>query len=716
MASDFLDNRASRASSYSNGSILCNNKKTIKGTRNEFQTLRIFDGKPMKDILSAIGGTPLVKLNRIPQSFGIKCNIYAKLEYMSSGGSTKDRIAKRMVEIAEECGALKPGMTIIEPICANTGIGLALVAAVKGYNCIAIVPEKTSHDKITTLKALGATVVHVPNDSACDFMNFALKIQKEIKDSVILDQFSNIANPLAHYESTGAEILYALDNKVDAIVSVVNTGGSFSGIGRRIKEKCPNVKVGKLNYTGNDFIPISFGQEIIDEFIEVTDGESFRMARRLIREEGLLCGGSSGAAIIAAIKACEDMSEGQNCIVILHDTVRNYMTKFVSDDWMISKGFIKKIAKEAIRPKSEHHYGSSIDYPPKSRKVDYVWSTLNPEINTFPIPFKPWRGAPNRAAGETAQSLPNFHRPMLFKNALEAIGNTPLVKLNKISESMGIKCQVYVKCEYLNPAGSVKDRIALRMIEVAEQQGKLKPGMTIIEPTSGNTGLGLAMVSAIRGYRCIIVMPEKMSREKADIIQAFGAEVVRTPTEVSTDSPDSHFGVAMRLRDEIKGAIILDQFQNICNPLAHYENTAEEILYALDDHVDMYVAGTGTGGTLTGAAYKIKEICPNCIIVAADPEGSILANPLTSRPSLYEVEGIGDDFLPLTLDRNIVDIWAKTNDKDSFKMARRLIREEGILCGGSSGSNLCAALQNAKCLSEDQKCVVILPDGIRNYM
>lgn len=265
----------------------------------------------------------------------------------------------------------------------------------------------------------------------------------------------------------------------------------------------------------------------------------------------------------------------------------------------------------------------------------------------------------------------------------------------------------------------MKDRISLRMVEDAERDGILKPGDTIIEPTSGNTGIGLALAAAVKGYRCIIVMPEKMSMEKVDVLRALGAEIVRTPTNARFDSPESHVGVAWRLKNEIPNSHILDQYRNASNPLAHYDSTAEEILQQCDGRVDMVVVGAGTGGTITGLARKLKEKCPTCKVIGVDPEGSILAEPeelnQTDKTG-YEVEGIGYDFIPTVLDRTVVDKWYKANDEESFSMARALIREEGLLCGGSSGTAMSVAVKAAQELREGQRCVVILPDSVRNYM
>ena len=301
---------------------------------------------------------------------------------------------------------------------------------------------------------------------------------------------------------------------------------------------------------------------------------------------------------------------------------------------------------------------------------------------------------------------------MLCDSILETIGKTPLVKLHRVGSNLD--CNLYAKCEFFNPGGSIKDRIAYQMVMDAEEQGRIKKGDTLIEPTSGNTGIGLALAGAVRGYRVIITMPEKMSREKQVVLEALGAEIIRTPTEAAWDAPESHISVANRLQKELPNAHILDQYGNPSNPDAHYKNTAEEILRDLDNKVDMVVMGAGTGGTISGVAKRIKEACPDCVIVGADPEGSILAGG--DEVGTYKVEGIGYDFIPDVLNRGLVDRWVKKKDRQSFQLSRRLIREEGLLCGGSSGSALYAALKEATGLKEGQNCVVLLPDGVRNYM
>ena len=301
---------------------------------------------------------------------------------------------------------------------------------------------------------------------------------------------------------------------------------------------------------------------------------------------------------------------------------------------------------------------------------------------------------------------------MILNNILEAIGNTPIVRLDKVGSDL--RCNLFAKCEYLSPGGSVKDRIGFRMIDEAEKSGQIKPGDTLIEPSSGNTGIGLALAAAVKGYKLIITMPEKMSMEKEVVLEALGAKIIRTPTEVSYDDPKSLFGVAKQLQKETPNSHILDQYSNNNNPDAHYNGTAQEIIDEFGDTLDMVVISTGTGGTITGIAKKLKESISNIEIVGVDPVGSILGGGSEVTP--YHVEGIGYDFFPDVLDNSLVDKYIKTTDKDSFAMAKRLIKEEGLLIGGSCGAAVWGAIEAAKNLDSNKNVLVILPDSIRNYL
>ena len=297
------------------------------------------------------------------------------------------------------------------------------------------------------------------------------------------------------------------------------------------------------------------------------------------------------------------------------------------------------------------------------------------------------------------------------------IGNTPLVRLNKIAKN--VKPIMLVKLESLNPGGSVKDRIGIAMIETAEKQGFVKPGGTIVEPTSGNTGMGLAMAASVKGYKMIFTMPDKMSEEKRSLLRAFGAEVVVTPTNVPPDSPQHYIRVAERLARETPNSFMPNQYVNKMNPLAHYQTTGPEIYRQTDGELDMLVCGVGTGGTITGTGRYLKERKRKIRIVGVDPEGSIFYQRFQGKKEEahpYFVEGIGEDFMPGTFDMSLVDEFVRVSDRDAFHMARRLAREESILVGGSGGAAVVGALKMAEGLMEKQVVVTLLPDTGRNYL
>ncbi len=299
-----------------------------------------------------------------------------------------------------------------------------------------------------------------------------------------------------------------------------------------------------------------------------------------------------------------------------------------------------------------------------------------------------------------------------YDNVVEMIGNTPLVRLRNVAE--GIQATVLAKVEYVNPGGSVKDRIALRMVEDAEAAGILRPGGTIVEPTSGNTGVGLALVAQLKGYKCVFVCPDKVSQDKQDVLRAYGAEVVVCPTAVAPEDPRSYYNVSDRLAREIPGAWKPNQYANPANPRSHYETTGPELWKQTEGRITHFVAGVGTGGTISGIGQYLKEASGGKVkVIGADPEGSVYSGG-TGRP--YLVEGVGEDFWPETYDRGVADEIIEVSDQQSFEMTRRLAREEGLLVGGSCGMAAVAALEVARSAGPDDVIVVLLPDGGRGYL
>lgn len=310
--------------------------------------------------------------------------------------------------------------------------------------------------------------------------------------------------------------------------------------------------------------------------------------------------------------------------------------------------------------------------------------------------------------------------PQISENILDTLGNTPLVQLNRVSR--GLKCQLVAKVEYFNPGQSVKDRIGVTIIEDAERQGLLKPGGTIVEATSGNTGVGLAMAAIVKGYKCIFVMPDKMSEEKIRVLRAYGAKVVVTPTNVEPEDPRSYYSVARQIASETPNAILANQYHNPVNPQTHYDITGPEIWRQTAGKIDVFVAGMGTGGTITGVARYLKQMNPKIQIVGVDPVGSILYDYFytgkMTEAHVYKTEGIGEDFIPSNYDFSVIDDMVKVNDKETMLMTRRLVREEGIFAGISCGSAVAGAVRYCadRALGPDKMVVVLLPDSGSRYL
>src|SRR4051812_15921370 len=317
----------------------------------------------------------------------------------------------------------------------------------------------------------------------------------------------------------------------------------------------------------------------------------------------------------------------------------------------------------------------------------------------------------------TAGTLPQ--EPQIADSILDTMGNTPLVRLHRVSR--GVACDLVTKVEFFNPGGSVKDRIGIAMIEAAEREGKIRPGGTIVEATSGNTGVGLAIAAAIKGYKCVFVLPDKQSIEKIKQLRAFGARVIVTPTNVEPEDPRSYYSVAKQVARETPNAILANQYHNPANPETHYRSTGPELWQQTAGQIDAFVCGVGTGGTITGVGRYLKEQNPHVKIVGVDPVGSILYDYFKTGQMVeahsYKIEGIGEDFVPSVYDFSVIDDMVRVGDKESFLMARRLVREEGMFCGGSSGSAVVGAIRYAveNALGKDKLVVVLLPDsGYRN--
>jgi len=391
---------------------------------------------------------------------------------------------------------------------------------------------------------------------------------------------------------------------------------------------------------------------------------------------------------------------------------------------------LRQVARHAVRvPRNQRVFSTTPAYVSRAREMQASPYDSSKEGKVSAPNYVGWDAEIDTAFGKQQTGPRKGGRPYaeIVDSALDLIGFTPMVRMSRLSKHLDIECELLAKVELFNAGGSVKDRIAKRMVEEWEKLGHIKPGDILIEPTSGNTGIGLCMVSALKGYKQIICLPKKMSGEKVNTMKALGAEILRTPTEAAWDAEDSHIFLSARLAKELNG-FVLDQYNNPGNPLAHYEGTAEEIIEQTGGKLDYMIMSAGTGGTVTGIAKKLKEQIPGVQIVAVDPFGSILAVPDSlndgsertgqKRLTAYQVEGIGYDFIPTVLDQGVVDHWVKSDDDEAFSMCRTVIRHEGLMVGGSCGSTMAGAYRfiRENKIGKDKRVAVLFADSTRNYM
>lgn len=397
---------------------------------------------------------------------------------------------------------------------------------------------------------------------------------------------------------------------------------------------------------------------------------------------------------------------------------------------MVSSVLLRQFARNASRVNHLHSRAFSVaPYVQRAREMQQTPYDESKEGKISAPDYVGWDNTIDAAFQKQQRGPKKGGRPYaeICDSALDLIGFTPMVRMSRLSKHLDIECELLGKVEFFNAGGSVKDRIAKRMVEEWEKLGHIKPGDILIEPTSGNTGIGLCMVSALKGYRQIICLPKKMSGEKVNTMKALGAEILRTPTEAAWDAEDSHIFLSARLAKEL-GGFVLDQYNNPGNPLAHYEDTAEEIIEQVDGKLDYMIMSAGTGGTMTGIAKKLKEKIPGVKIVAVDPFGSILAVPDSmndgsartgqGRLTAYQVEGIGYDFIPTVLDQSMADHWVKSDDDEAFSMCRNVIRHEGLMIGGSCGSTMAGAYRfiRENKIGKGKRVAVLFADSTRNYM
>ncbi|KAJ3029422.1 UNVERIFIED_CONTAM: hypothetical protein HDU68_012189 [Siphonaria sp. JEL0065] len=721
------------------------------------------------NILECVGNTPIVKINNLAPE-GV--TMWVKVESRNPAGSVKDRIAVGMVEDAERKGLLKPGSTIIESTAGNTGIALAMVAATRGYNFVAVLSESSSLERIKILKFLGAKVLLTPKVMPATLRNRVADDLAAQHGWVVCNQSENPANPESHRNTTAVEILRDFEGeRLDYFVSGYGTGGTISGTSNVLKKARPGIRVvacepakapmlskGEWDFHGvpgwvPDFIPPNLDTTCYDQIVSVTDEEAYEACHLLARREGIMCGISSGATFASALKVAKTAKKGTSFLVMLPDTAERYMStpvfenltaqsdevtlvlllpwsalprgthllqhverikimKFLGAKVVLTAKELKRtgMVKKAEELAKKHGWFQTKQFANLANPA-YHCQTTGPEIvNDYVVPnilpfYTPILA--NCAIGSKKNQLgKQMSSPV--DNILALVGNTPIVKINRLAPE-GV--HLYVKLEAQNPLASVKDRLALGVIEDAERRGLLKKGMTIVEATSGNTGIALAMVCAAKGYNFVAVMIETFSVERRKIMKFLGAKVVLTPKELKGT------GMVKKAEELAKehGWFQTKQFANPANPAYHRQTTGPEIIADFSGKkLDYIVSGWGTGGTLTGVSGFVKSVRPEVKIVACEPAKAPLLAGGQFGP--HGIQGWAPDFIPDVLDRTAYDELISVADQDAISVSQLLAKKEGIFVGISSGATFAAALEVARKAPRGSHILAILPDTAERYL
>ena len=686
-----------------------------------------------------IGGTPLLDLSQY--SLNPKVKIMAKCEYLNPSGSIKDRIAQHIIAQAESSGQLKPGMTVVAATSGNTGAAIAMASALRGYNYIVITNKKTSKEKIDAMKAYGGEVQVSPSGVAPDhpdhYQNIENRLVAENPGTYYgVDQYNNPYNTEAYEVTLGPEIWHQTSGEVTHFIAGGSTGGTVSGTGRYLKSQndkvrvvmadphgsvfwdhivnevpADDVKVSKsweMEGVGKDSIPGAFDINVIDGIVRGNDEDAFAMCREVAANDGLLLGGSAGLNLHAARVLSGEVEDGAVIVTVFPDNGVKYLSKIFNDSWLESKG---------LQGAAEGNGAVSEDVATKPP----MESTVTWKAGVDPY-IKPKTPEPDLETRD--ESLKNgvyrVDSPLVTP---QLIGGTPLIDLSQYS--LNPKVKIMAKCEYLNPSGSIKDRIAQHIIAQAESSGQLKPGMTVVAATSGNTGAAIAMASALRGYNYIVITNKKTSKEKIDAMKAYGGEVQVSPSGVAPDHPDHYQNIENRLVAENPGTYYgVDQYNNPYNTEAYEVTLGPEIWHQTSGEVTHFIAGGSTGGTVSGTGRYLKSQNDKVRVVMADPHGSVFWDHIVNEvpaddvkvSKSWEMEGVGKDSIPGAFDINVIDGIVRGNDEDAFAMCREVAANDGLLLGGSAGLNLHAARVLSGEVEDGAVIVTVFPDNGVKYL